>query len=136
MAFVLVNGAMRAFLRLQNTPTGFVSDNVLTLHMSVSLAEYEARGSYGRYLGQLEDRMGRIPGVQGVGFVQYLPLQNWGWTGFFSIPGRSPYLPGHEPRAERRFVTPEYFTALGIPIRRGRAFNFHDTSDSQMVDID
>jgi len=136
MAFVLVIGAglmLRAFLHLQNTPTGFVSDNVLTLHMSVSLAEYEAPGSYGRYLGELEDRIGRIPGVQGVGSVQYLPLQNWGWTGFFSIPGRSPYPPGHEPRAELRFATPGYFTALGIPIRRGRAFNAHDTSNSQTV---
>jgi predicted permease len=136
MAFVLVIGAssmLRAFLRLQSTPTGFVSNNVLTLHLSVSLAEYEARGSYGRYLSELEERIGRIPGVQGVGFIQYLPLQNWGWTGFFSIPKRSPYPPGHEPRAELRFVTPGYFTALGIPIRRGRAFNAHDTSDSQGV---
>jgi predicted permease len=136
MAFVLVVGAsvlLQAFLRLQNTPTGLVSENVLTLHMGISLAKYEARGSFGRYLGRLEDGIGQIPGVQSVGFIQYLPLQNWGWTGFFSIPGRPPSPSGHEPRAELRFVTPGYFTALGIPIRRGRSFNIHDTSDSQMV---
>ncbi|MGA8029017.1 MAG: FtsX-like permease family protein [Bryobacteraceae bacterium] len=136
MAFVLLTGAgllLRAFLHLQSTPTGFTPDNVLTLHMTVSQRERETSGAYSRYLRQLEERLDQIPGVQAAGFIQFLPLQNWGWTGGFSITGRSPQAAGQEPRAELRYVSLGYFTALGVSIRRGRGFTAHDTSDSQPV---
>jgi predicted permease len=79
----------------------------------------------------LETRLDRIPGVHGAGFIQYLPLENWGWWSFFSIPGRGPYAAGQEPRAELRFVSPGYFSALQIPVRSGRIFDAHDTSNSE-----
>src|SRR4029077_12596247 len=53
LSFVLLASAgllMRGFLRLQETPTGFVADNVLTLRLTASLQDYRAPGSYGRYL--------------------------------------------------------------------------------------
>ena len=53
LSFVLLASAgllMRGFLRLQDTPTGFVADNVLTLRLTASLQDYRAPGSYGRYL--------------------------------------------------------------------------------------
>jgi predicted permease len=136
MAFILLTGAgvlLKAFLQLQSTPTGLVTDRVLTLHMSVNLREYSAPGSYGRYLHQLEERITRIPGVRAAGFVQYLPLQNWGWTGFFSIDGHTRQGTREEPRAELRYVSPGYFQAFRIPLRGGRVFDKRDTSDSPPV---
>ena len=58
-----------------------------------------------------------------------LPLQDWGWTGRFSVAGRlekatAPML------AALRYVSPEYFCALGIPIRKGRGFTDFDRDDS------
>ncbi len=131
LSFVLLAGAgllMRGFLRLQDTPTGFVADNVLTLRLTASLQDYRAPGSYGRYLQELESRVKQTPGVRTAGFIQYLPLQNWGWTAFFSIPGR-PVQPNAEPlRTELRYVSPGYFEALRIPLRRGRLFTDRDTA--------
>ncbi len=124
---------MRGFLRLQDTPTGFVADNVLTLRLTASLQDYRAPGSYGRYLQELESRVKQIPGVRTAGFIQYLPLQNWGWTAFFSIPGR-PVQPNAEPlRTELRYVSPGYFEALRIPLRRGRLFTDRDTAGVPVV---
>ena len=63
-----------------------------------------------------------LPDVRAAGFTQVLPLQNWGWnsvsTGFVvkGAPARNePAFP-----IELRYVSPGYFEALGIPIRRGR----------------
>jgi putative ABC transport system permease protein len=98
----------------------------------VASREYSARGSY-NYLQQLEERIIRLPAVRGVGFIQYLPLQKWGWTGGFSIVGHAGRAGQQEPRAELRYVTPDYFRALGIPLRSGRFSNNRDTSDSRPV---
>jgi putative ABC transport system permease protein len=136
MAFVLVVGAgllLQAFLHLQNTPTGFVRDHVLTLNMSAAVKQDQTRRPYGLYLGELEERLHAIPGVQASGFIQFLPLQNWGWWGFFTIPQRPPQTLGHKPQAELRFVSPGYFSALGIPLRRGRTFDIRDASGTQPV---
>ncbi|MDQ2843485.1 MAG: ABC transporter permease [Acidobacteriota bacterium] len=135
MAFILLAGAgllLKAFIQLQRTPTGLVTDRVLTLHMSIPLRDYSARGGYDRYLRQLEERIAAVPGVRAVGFIQFLPLQNSGWMGGFSIVGNA-QVPHREPRAELRYVTPGYFRAFGIPLRRGRLLNPHDTSDSPPV---
>jgi len=53
--------------------------------------------------------------------------------GDFTIEGEPPVNPGSEPRAERRWVTPGYFAAMGIPIRRGRVFTPRDDTGQPRV---
>jgi putative ABC transport system permease protein len=128
LAFVLLTGAgllLRAFLHLQNTPTGLVSENVLTLHLS---AAGDARHYY-----QIEERVRRIPGVRAAGFIQYLPLQNAGWDAYFSVEGRPPEIRSRQPMAELRYVTPGYFRAFGIPLRKGRSLTDYDNSEAMRV---
>ncbi len=135
LSFVLLVSAglvLQAFLALQNTPAGLVSENVLTLQMTIILKDYSAPGSYGRYLHTLAERIKTVPGVRAAGFIQYLPLQNWGWSAFFSIAGR-PQPAGRPREAELRYVSPDYFRTLGIPLRRGRFFTEADTSSSPLV---
>jgi putative ABC transport system permease protein len=84
-------------------------------------------------LDDLELELRMLPGVRAAGFIQYLPLQNWGWNAFFSIPGRPPQAQGQGPQAELRYVSPGYFDALRIPIRSGRLLTDRDTSDAPRV---
>ena len=136
MTVILLTGAgllLKAFLRLQRTPVGLVPDKVLILHLSIALRDYPVSGSYDRYLRQLEERVAPLPGVRAVGFIQYLPLQNWGWRGWFSVPGQPAQAARGETLVELRYVSPGYFRAFGIPLREGRMLNNHDTSDSQRV---
>ena len=114
LAFVLATGAalvMREAARLAATPSGLPDTQVLTLHLTprATAAEYEA----------IAARVATLPGVTGAGLIQLVPLQNWGWEAEFAVKGR--------PSTDRlttdlRYVTAGYFTALGIPIVRGRAF--------------
>ena len=128
LAFVLLIAAgllLRAFLHLQATPTGLVAENVLTVHIS-------GHATAQRYQ-ELQQRIEHIPGVRAAGFTQFLPLQNWGWNAHFTIDGRPPDIPARQPVAELRYVTSEYFRALGIPLRKGRGFTERDNGDAPRV---
>jgi putative ABC transport system permease protein len=125
-SFVLLVGAgllLRTFVHLENTPTGLVTENVLTLRISVSQVQYPTDDAVSRYYREIEGRIMQFPGVRAAGYIQMLPLQSWGWDGWFSIAGR-PLETGAS--AELRFVSPGYFRALGISIRRGRPFTERD----------
>jgi predicted permease len=76
----------------------------------------------------IQERVSRIPGVRADGFISMLPLQTSGWTAGFQIPGRAEILP-----CELRYVTPGYFSAMGVPIRRGRDFTTRDAADQPRV---
>jgi len=125
LAFVLATGAaliMREVVRLQHVPTGMDTRNVLSVHITprTTAANYSA----------IEQRVATIPGVHAAGFIQLTPLQNWGWDATFSIRNRptdSPLTTG------LRYVTPGYFSSLGIPIVRGRALTDHDTENTPPV---
>jgi putative ABC transport system permease protein len=133
LSFILLMGAgllFRTFLHLEKTPSGLVAENVLTLRMSVSQVQYPTDDAVRRYYREIEERVEQIPGVRAAGFIQILPLQSWGWDGWFSIAAR-PLETGAS--SELRFVSTGYFRALGIPIRRGRDFTVRDASGAASV---
>jgi putative ABC transport system permease protein len=122
LAFVLLAGAgllLRTFLNLQRANPGLNAENVLTLHVVVSGAQESAA---------IEERVAQIPGVRAAGLISLLPLQNSGWSGFFTIPGRPGLL-----KSELRYVTPGYFRAMGIPLHAGREFSPRDGPGAQGV---
>jgi putative ABC transport system permease protein len=136
MAFMLLIGAgllLRAFFNLQRVEMGLAPENVLTLNLMVSGAQRQIPGAAARYCYAIEERIRQIPGVQAAGFISFLPLQNSGWNGYFSIAGRAREAPARQPSAELRYVSPGYFRALGIPIRKGRGFTDRDNSDAPPV---
>jgi putative ABC transport system permease protein len=115
LAFVLLVGAgllLRTFLNLQKIDPGLKLDNVLTVHVVLSAA---------RESMEIEERVSRIPGVRATGLISLLPLQNCCWNAGFTIPGKPEV---HE--TELRYVTPGYFRAAGIPLKRGREFSERD----------
>jgi len=133
LAFVLGVGAavlLRELVRLRATDAGLVPKNVITFHVGQprNTPEMAVR------LYDMADRVAALPGVQAAGFAQMLPLQNWGWTSNssdFRVRGRP--ARAEEFAIELRFVTPGYFEALGIPIRRGRGFTRADTAGTPGV---
>ncbi|MBI1876150.1 MAG: ABC transporter permease, partial [Acidobacteria bacterium] len=134
LAFVLAVGGVllvRELVRLQQTDTGLVSRNVVTFHIGQRMTpRTDTRQYY-----EIAERVAQLPGVRAAGFTQLLPLQNWGWTSSssdFRVRGR-PVIPSSPFAVELRYVTPGYFQALGIPIRRGRGFTASDARDRPPV---
>jgi len=129
LGLVLLVGAglmMRSFDSLVNVPPGFDPDNVLTGRVSLTRAEYENHEARVLYVDQTLERLRALPGVESAAFVAPMPFSGGNVGGDFQIEGRPAPEVGHEPSANVRSVTPEYFQAIRIPLRRGRHFTRED----------
>ena len=140
LAIILLSGAgllMRTFTGLRGVDPGFVTSNVTTF--TVTLPQNGSFDeAYGGIVGQRQFLRTLLPkleamlGVQVAGATMGLPLSatNFGLT--FEIGGRPKPVAGAEPDAQLRVVTPGYFTAMGIPILRGRPLSSADRDGSSM----
>ena len=118
LAFLLAGSAslvISEMNRLRRSDNGMVTANVVTIHLGQPLAP----GVEMQY-AEIAERVSRLPQVEAAGFTQVLPLQNWGWRSVSTdfVEKGQPPRPGQPFSIELRYVTPGYFEALGIRIRR------------------
>src|SRR5262249_3386954 len=98
-------------------------DGVLTFQLSLPPARYDQEKTR-QTIRQVVDAVRATPGVRSAGAISYLPLVNFGFNGPFSILGRPPIgTPDRPPVIEFRVITPGYFAAMNIPMRRGSDFS-------------
>ncbi|HEV8040881.1 MAG TPA: ABC transporter permease [Bryobacteraceae bacterium] len=136
LALVLLIGAgllMRTFLALNATDPGLVTRGVLTMSVSVPEEKYPKGAMWQRFYQPALERIQGLPGIRAAGIISLLPLQSWGWNGEFSIAGRPPEEPGHQPFAEFRQISPGYFHAMGIRILKGRDAGREDSANAPPV---
>ena len=82
----------------------------------------------------LEERLGAIPGVRGVGLAVYNPLtDNWG-EGII-IAGKPPAEPSEQTSASWDRVSGDYLQQLGVKLAKGRHIGRGDTATSQHVAV-
>jgi predicted permease len=137
LSLVLLVGAglmMRSFARLLAVDPGFKADHVLTAFVSLPVSKYPRGDEQAAFFGRLIERLRNLPGVSSAGVVSDMPLFGGSSTGF-EIDGRPASLPGQRPLTDYRLITPDYFTAMGIRLIKGRAFSRHDTEDAPGVVI-
>lgn len=137
LSLMLVVGSvllLRSFAKLTNVDPGFRPDGVLAFQVSLPPTAYADAERQLGFFDNLTTRLAATPGVQQVGAVQTLPMRG-GYVLSFAVVGRPPARPGEEPSANHRVVTPDYFSTLEIPIRRGRTFTHTDTATSPMVAV-
>ena len=137
LACALTLGAIlmtRSFQRLLEVDPGFSPDNVVTLNMAIAGAPYLDPKRVSAFLEQLEARVRGTPGIERVGSVTPLPLDG-GWdTAGFHRKDRPP-AQSEAPEFDRAFATPDYFAALGIPLRSGRYIAESDRLDQLPVAV-
>jgi putative ABC transport system permease protein len=126
LAVVLVAGAAlaaKSLVRLLAVDPGFRPANALVVTISVPSVQH--------YTAVLDGIRG-IPGVEAAGSIRDLPLQAKGETVRPDIAGR-PTPAGGSPLVQWHHVSTDYFKAMGIPLRAGRAFELTDRRGSQFV---
>jgi putative ABC transport system permease protein len=136
LALVVLCGAglmIRSVAQLLGVDPGLDPKNVLAMQMSIPQKEtYTGPPGLPRFCQELEEHVGKVPGVLSVSAVAYLPFVGNAGRGF-QIEGRPPADPGHLPGAGYSVACPDYFRTMGIPILKGREFNLQDTLNSPGV---
>jgi putative ABC transport system permease protein len=136
LSLVLLVGAglmMKSFWRLQHVELGFNPENLLTMDLSLPQTRYAERGQAALFQQRLVERIAALPGVASAASVSILPLSGGNSCDGMTIEGRPPANASDIPCVEVRASSPDYFRTMGIPLRRGRALNEHDTSDAPAV---
>jgi predicted permease len=129
LGLILLIGAglmIRSFDRLVNVNPGFDPENVLMGRISLTRPAYENPEQRVRYVNQTLERLKALPGVESAALVAPMPFSGGNVGSDFRIEGRPKPEPGQEPTANNRSVTPEYFQAIKIPLRKGRYFTEQD----------
>ena len=116
---VLAGLLLRGFLKVSGTEPGFVSRGVITGHLSVPSAKDD---TVPRFFRPLLERVRALPGVRSAALITMLPIQEAYTNASYTVVGRPEPPLNQQPLAEMRVVSPGFFAALGIPMRRGRDF--------------
>jgi putative ABC transport system permease protein len=87
------------------------------------------------FYDDLMPKLAAIPRVERAAATRNLPMYNFGWNGEVQIEGGNPWPDGSAPLVEQVPITPDYFAALGMPVRAGRAFDQRDRTGSEWVTV-
>jgi putative ABC transport system permease protein len=138
LSLVLLIGAglmIRSFWNLQHVDPGFDTSNALTMSVVLTPIRYSEPHQRLAFLDRAMEQIRAVPGVVSVGATTKIPLAGGGSTQPFSVEGRPTGAIAEQPMAQTRYITSDYFRAIGIPLRQGRFFSDHDRDNTVPVVI-
>jgi putative ABC transport system permease protein len=138
LAFSLLVGAgllVKNLMGLEAQETGFSSERLVAFDVSPTGTRYKDTARQQDFYHQLLPKLAAVPGVTRVGVTSHLPMYQFGWNGEVTLEGGNPWKPNDAPLVEYRWVGGDYFNAMGIAIRRGRAFDSRDRQGTTGVAI-
>jgi predicted permease len=136
LSVMLLVGAgllIRSFAQLQRVPTGFTTDRVLTMGITLSGRKYPDTAKVQAAYVDLWTRLARVPGVTAAGGVSSLPLSNMMAWGPITVEGRTAPASERFINVDQRVAAGDYLRLMEIPLRRGRVFNDQDTPAAPRV---
>ncbi|MDX2150143.1 MAG: ABC transporter permease [Bryobacteraceae bacterium] len=130
MLLIAAGLLIRSFTNLAGLPSGVDPRNVLTGQMSLGGERYGTTAAvaslYRRGLQQLR----QLPGVEAAAAIINLPLERG-----MNAPFRRLEAPNERAGADWRYVTPDYFATVRLPLRAGRVFSESDSATGPAVVI-
>jgi predicted permease len=121
LALVLLAGSglmIRSLRKLLDVDPGFSAPNTLTLRMAIP--PDVARDSMPGFYEAVIQRLGGLPGVSAAALADCPPLAGGCNGTVITFPDRPKTNPTKSPEIGVHTVTPGWFSALGIPLKRGR----------------
>ncbi len=131
LTVVLLVGAgllLKSYQHLRSTDLGVPVDNVLTMHFNLPDARYKTAVQQVAFYEHLLSRVRALPEVRSAGLVTSAPGQGWDGDNLVSVVEHPPLPRGTGLDLQHRGADPGYFSAIQIPLVRGRTF----TSDERL----
>jgi predicted permease len=125
---------LRAVWRVQAIDPGFVTHDVLTLRTALPRPKYDSPVRRGDFYNRVLTEVRALPGVESAAFISGLPMVMTGGIAGIEIRGQ-PVRNRRTSGVSLRFVTPQFFSAMGIPIHNGRDVLDGDTRDRAWVAV-
>ncbi len=135
IGLVLTVGAallITSFSRLVHADQGFNPQHLTTLFFETPDSQYKDRRP--QFYQQYFEKVRALPGVKAAAGVLVLPMSDEGIVISFEDP-EHPVPESQRPAADLTPVTPEYFSAMQIPVMQGRDFTEHDDMKAEQVII-
>ncbi|HWL74462.1 MAG TPA: ABC transporter permease, partial [Burkholderiaceae bacterium] len=138
LALLLLTGSgllLKSYVKLRTIELGFNPDRLLTMSVRLPFGDYKDPARRVSYFQQTLANLQQLPGVEAAGICFSLPMTGEGATDPVWIEGRPAPPKGEEPVLRGGSVSADYFKAMGIPVRQGRAFTAEEVWQGRAVII-
>jgi predicted permease len=127
---------VRSLLHLQRADLGFSPESLTVVQVPLVGPEYRDPERRRQFFNELVSRMEALPGIDAATAVLLRPFTGKdGWDATFTADGQAPEEASANPGIHLEAVLPNYFSTMGIPIRRGRSFGDLDGEHGVRVAI-
>lgn len=137
LAVVLLSAAglmLNSVVRLSRVSPGFDADHVLTFKVALTGANYDPAPKRVAFTADLLERLNATPGIQKASLTSAIPFGGTRGANGVEIEGR-PKEAGKVLIVDQRYISPDYFQTMRIPLLRGRLFTATDDSRAERVII-
>jgi putative ABC transport system permease protein len=121
MLLILAGLLTASLAQLLRVHTGFAVQNVLVASVDLPPSNYSQPPARLRFYGSVLEGLQALPGIRAAGWVSIPPLGGQGSVTGIRLPGEQ-QRGAETPVANYRPVSPDYFSAMGIPLLQGRIF--------------
>lgn len=138
--FLLLAGAgalLRTLFVLETAQPPYDTARVLAINLPV-MTEGRSPEQITTFYRDVRRRVAALPGVEKVSGAMIVPWRDSLAFDFhmqFAIDGAPKEDGKEDPRARFRFISPDFFSTMGIPFLEGRDFNDNDRTGSERVVI-
>jgi len=136
LALVLLVGAgllMKSLNRLQSVESGFNSNNLLTMRVSLPTRKYDTDPKLINFFSQAVDQIRTLPGVESVGAINTLPFDGPYSGTNLDIEGQPPRPAGQRLTTGVCVTDANYFQTMQIPLKRGRLYTPQEVTEMRHV---
>jgi predicted permease len=111
--------------RVLRVNTGFTAEGALTIEVAPGSSRYPDAAERAALYDRILERVRAMPGVNAAAWTSALPLTGETWVDAIVRSDR-PGAAEAKPSANYRFIGPDYFGAIGMPILQGRSIEQAD----------
>jgi putative ABC transport system permease protein len=137
-AMILLVGAglmVRTLGSLLTAELGFQTDNVVAFHVAFPSERYPGMRDKQVILDRVLERLRAIPGVALAGGSTSLPPSRMQQATGYQIEHEPPPRPGQEPQTIFVPASPQFLSAIGVPLLSGRGIDAGDGSAAPRVAV-
>ena len=126
---------LRSLERVRDVKPGFNPEGVLTGITVLPPAKYKDDKNRAAFAASVISKLRNSPQVEMAAAAFPIPFSGANWHSSFRIEGRTQSPDEPEPHGGNRFVSPDYFKLMGIPLVKGRYFTEADREGGMRVAI-